>query len=338
MSNQTRILVTGGAGYKGAILIPKLLAKGYRVRVFDLYLYGEKIFDEFKNHPGLEQIKGDIRDADAIRSALRGCSSVIHLACISNDPSCDLDPELTKSVNYDAFVPLVQWCKESGVRRFVFASSSSVYGISDQPNVDEDHPRIPITAYNKYKAMCEDVLLQQSSKDFVTVIIRPATVCGYSPRQRLDLTVNILTNQAMNKGVITVFGGNQMRPNIHIEDITDLYVQLLELPERQIAGKVFNAGYENHTVMELANMVRTVVQKMAPSKKEIQITTIPSDDIRSYHISTQRIRKELGFVPKRNISDAVRDLIHAFQQGKLPDSLTDIRYYNIKLMQTVKLT
>jgi len=339
MSGLPRILVTGGAGYKGAILVPKLLEKGYPVRVLDLYLYGEgaDLFGRYQNHPKLEQIKGDIRNTELVRSALQGCEAVIHLACISNDPSCDLDPELTKSVNYGAFVPLVKMAKEEGVRRFIFASSSSVYGVSEKPNVDEDHPRIPITAYNKYKAMCEDVLLQEQGGSFTTVIIRPATVCGYSPRQRLDLTVNILTNHAVNKGVITVFGGNQMRPNIHIEDITDLYVRLLELPQSQIAGKVFNAGYENHTVSQLAHTVREVIREKLPSRGDIRIETTPSDDIRSYHITSERITKEIGFTPRRTITDAVRDLITAFQEGKLPNSMTDIRYYNIKLMQSVKL-
>ena len=236
-ASRRRILVTGGAGYVGAVLVPKLLAKGHHVRVLDLYLYGEDVLDGCKPNERLEEVRGDIRDREPAGSCLRDRDTVIHLACISNDPSCDLDPRMTKSINYDAFLPLVRQSKAAGVERFVFASSSSVYGVSDEPNVSEEHPLVPISDYNRYKAMCEDVLAEEQSPSFATVIIRPATVCGYSPRLRLDLTVNILTNHAVNKGQITVFGGDQYRPNIHIEDLTDLYGDLVDMPARAIAGE-----------------------------------------------------------------------------------------------------
>jgi len=334
MSEQSAIrtvLVTGGAGYVGAVLVPKLLDKGYGVKVLDLYIYGEHVLDAVGDNPGLEQIKGDIRDRPLLERVIPGCDAVIHLACISNDPSFELDPALGRSINYDAFIDLVGISKKSGVHRFIYASSSSVYGIKEEENVTEDLSLQPLTDYSKYKALCEDVLLREREPGFVTLILRPATVCGYSPRLRLDLTVNILTNHAVNNKKITVFGGQQMRPNIHIEDVTDLYVKALEWPGEAIDGKVLNAGYENYRVMEIAEMIRGVVGK------DVEIVTTPTDDHRSYHISSEKIKRELGFVPQRTIEDAVRDLVAAFQAGKIPNPMTDIRYYNIKTMQAVSL-
>ena len=236
------MLVTGGAGYVGSSLVPKLLAAGYEVTVLDLYLYGD-VFAGLQSRPELTEVKGDLRNPADVARALDGCDAVIHLACISNDPSFDLDPELGKSINYDCFRPLVRAAKDAGVRRFIYASSSSVYGIKGDANVTEELALEPLTDYSKYKAMCEEVLEEEREPGFVAVTLRPATVCGYAPRLRLDLTVNILTNHAVNNGRITVFGGEQLRPNIHIEDMTDLYLRLLEAPDEAIDGKIWNAGY-----------------------------------------------------------------------------------------------
>ncbi len=337
MSMIEQVLVTGGAGYVGAVLVPRLLSKGYRVRVLDLYMFGDHALDAVKSHPHLEQFKGDIRNQALLKQVLGGCDAVIHLACISNDPCFELDPPLGRSINYDAFGPLVRISKETSIRRFIHASSSSVYGISDDEGVTEDHPLAPITDYSKYKALCEFILLEEESSDFTTVVVRPATICGYSPRQRLDLTVNILTNHAVNLGRITVFGGVQIRPNIHINDIVDLYLMLLEVPEKIIAGKIYNAGYENYTITEIAKMVKNVVQQEAPGREKIEIVTTPSNDCRSYHISSEKIKGELGFVPKRSIEDAVHDLAEALRSGKIPNPMTDIHYYNIKTMQALNL-
>lgn len=331
------ILVTGGAGYVGAVLVPKLLKDGYFVIVLDLYLFGEAVFNEFKDHPHLKQIKGDIRDRDLLCSIIPGCDVVIHLACISNDPSFELNPSLGRSINYEAFPFLVKVSKESGVRRFIYASSSSVYGVSNKENVTEDHPLAPITDYSKYKALCEPILLSELSCDFIPVVIRPATVCGYSPRQRLDLTVNILTNHAVNLQRINIFGGTQMRPNIHIEDMTDLYLMLLKVPDTMIAGKVFNAGYENHSVAQIAEMVREIVEKEMPDKNPLEVVISPSNDNRSYHICSEKIKRELGFTPQKTIKDGVRDLVAAFKTGKIPNPMSEIRYYNIKTMQYYQL-
>ena len=326
----TKVFVTGGAGYVGAVLVPKLLAKGYEVRVLDLFLFGHDVLPE---HPGLEWIRGDIRDEGLLGDVLPGADAVIHLACISNDPSFELNPSLSKTINYDAFEPLVSIAKHSGVGRFIYASSSSVYGASDAPDVTEDHPLVPLTDYNKYKGLCEPILLKYQSPEFTTVIIRPATVCGYSPRQRLDLTVNILTNLAVNTGKITIFGGSQKRPNIHVDDIAELYVDLLERPAEQIEGKIFNAAYQNHTVAELGEMVRKVVTESMPEVGEITLETTPSNDLRSYHVSSAKIQRELGWAPKRTVEDAIIDLCNAFKAGKLPDSLTDPKYFNVKTVQ-----
>ncbi len=323
-------MVTGGAGYVGSSLIPKLLAAGYEVSVLDLYLYGEDLFKDYRG-PKLREVKGDLRNADDVAKALEGADAVIHLACISNDPSFDLDPNLGKSINFDCFRPLVKASKAVGVKRFIYASSSSVYGIKEDPNVTEDLPLQPLTDYSKFKAMCEEVLEEEREPGFVTVTIRPATVCGYAPRLRLDLTVNILTNLAITNKKITVFGGEQLRPNLHVEDMTDLYLILLQAEDSAVDGKIWNAGYHNLKVRDIADMVKERVGD------DVEVVVTPTNDHRSYHVSSEKIRRELGFEAKRTVSDAILDLKAAFEAGKVPDSMTDDRYYNIKRMQSVHL-
>jgi nucleoside-diphosphate-sugar epimerase len=297
-------------------------------------LFGDK---GLPKHPNLSVVKGDIRDITSYSKALKGCDSVIHMACISNDPSFDLDPSLSRTINYECFEPMVVASKKEGVNRFIYVSTSSVYGVSDAPEVTEDHPFVPLTDYNKYKGMCEPILLEHRSPGFVPVIIRPATVCGYSPRMRFDLTVNILTNLAVHKSVITVFGGAQKRPNVHIEDITDLYLYLLEAPTDLIDGEAFNAGYENHTVAQLAEFVRIVVEDEYPEKAPIKVDTSVSNDNRSYHVSSRKIAMRLGWKPKRTIEDAVRDLCKAFKEGKFPDSMTNENYVNVRTVKSLGL-
>lgn len=321
------ILVVGGGGYVGSVLVPKLLRKGHAVRVLDWFLYGRDVFDEIKDHPNLELVTADIRDTVAVQKALLGMDAVIHLACISNDPSFELDPALGKSINYDATTVLFDMAKAAGIKRFIYASSSSVYGVKEEAEVTEELSLEPLTDYSKYKALCEEYLLPLNSPDFTVLVLRPATVCGYSPRLRLDLTVNILTCHALEKGLITVFGGAQTRPNIHIEDMTDLYVACLEYETEKISGKVFNAGYDNLAVEEIARMVQAVVGSQVP------ILYKDSDDKRSYRVSSQKIKDELGFEARRSVKNAIEDLVVAFKAGKVPNALTDPKYYNIKTMQ-----
>ncbi|MQF95832.1 MAG: NAD-dependent epimerase/dehydratase family protein [SAR202 cluster bacterium] len=331
MRPMSNVLVTGGAGYVGSVLVPKLLSQGHHVKVLDLFMYGEDTLDAVKDNPNLELIKGDIRDRKLLDKSIPGSDAVVHLACISNDPSFELNPDLGKSINYDAFFDLVDVSKDSGVRRFVYASSSSVYGIIEDREVTEDLPLKPLTDYSKYKAMCEDVLLAKKEPGFIPLILRPATVCGYSPRLRLDLIVNILTNHAVNNKQIRVFGGEQKRPNIHIDDVTDLYVNSLIWPEEIIDCNIFNAGYDNQTVNELAKSVQQSVGD------DVEIVTTPTDDLRSYHISSEKIEKALGYVPQKSTQEAVEDLVSAFVTGRIPNSMDDIRYYNIKQMQSMDL-
>lgn len=327
-----KVLITGGAGYVGAVLTPKLIRAGYAVTVLDLMMYGEDVFDgaDF-DRSRLKIVKGDIRDAALLKEAMKGIDAVIHLACISNDPSFELNPALGKSINLDAFRPLVQISRDARARRFIYASSSSVYGIKEAPHVTEDMALQPLTDYSRFKADCERILAEYQSPHFTTVTIRPATVCGYSPRQRLDVIVNILTNHAWHHRKIKVFGGNQLRPNLHIEDMTDLYLQLLREPDERIAGKIFNAGYQNHKVTDIAQMVREVVGE------DVSVETIPTDDNRSYHISSDKIAKELGFTAKHTVEEAVADLTRAFEDGLLPNAMEDKRYFNIKTMQNIGL-
>jgi nucleoside-diphosphate-sugar epimerase len=326
-----RVLVTGGAGYVGSVLVPKLLAAGHAVNVLDLFLFGEDVLASVKDNPKLKLIKGDLRNLPTVEQALSGCDAVIHLACISNDPSFELDPELGKSINLDAFRPLVRAAKAAGVRRFIYASSSSVYGIKEGVSVTEDLPLEPLTDYSKFKAVCERILDEERAPGFITLTLRPATICGYSPRQRLDLVVNILTNHAVHNHQIKVFGGTQLRPNLHIEDMTNLYVECLAAPDEQIDGRIWNAGYENHTVMQLAETVRDVVGG------PISLEVVPTDDNRSYHVSSEKIRREFGFIPRHSIAEAVSDLNDGFKDGRLPDAMTSSRYYNIRVMQEARL-
>jgi nucleoside-diphosphate-sugar epimerase len=324
-----KIFITGGAGYVGAVMVPHLLEQGFGVTVLDLMIYGEHVLQKHKN---LNAVKGDIRNQDLLNKLIPGHDVVIHLACISNDPSFEMNPTLGKSINLDAFRPLVEISKASKVKRFFYASSSSVYGIKDEPNVHEGMELEPLTDYSIFKADCEKILAEYQSDVFTTTTIRPATVCGYSPRQRLDVVVNILTNLAYHKREISIFGGEQLRPNIHIKDMVEAYMVLINAPKEKIAGKIYNAGYENHPVKDIAQTVKNTVGD------DVKLITSHSDDNRSYHISSEKIKKELGFEAKHTIRDAVEDLCHAFDNNLLPNSLDDEMYFNIKRMNNLELT
>lgn len=325
------VLITGGAGYVGSALVPSLLNNGYKVTVYDLYLYGD-VFHNIENNPNLRQVKADIRDKKKLVEASKNMDAIIHLACISNDPSYELDPDLGKSINYDAFFNVVEAAKVNNVKRFIYASTSSVYGVKEEKNVRETSSCEPLTDYSKYKLLCEEVLLNREHKDMERVIIRPATVCGYTPRLRLDLVVNILTINALVTKKIKVFGGKQLRPNINIKDMIRAYETLLTAPSDKIDRKIFNAGYQNLTVEKIAKLVKDTI-----NYNTIAMEYIPTDDARSYHINSDKIKAMLGFEPKYTVKEAIQGLIEAYNKGLIVDGLNNPLYHNIIMMKKVKL-
>jgi len=322
------IFITGGAGYVGSLLTSKLLSIGHKVTVYDLMIYGENVLT---NHKNLTKILGDIRDYKKIKETIKNHDIVIHLACISNDPSFEINPKLGKSINLDAFRPLVEMSIDANIKRFIYASSSSVYGIKNTLDVNETMSLNPLTDYSIFKADCEKIIAEYKSNDFSTVTLRPATVCGFSPRQRLDVVVNILTNLAYHKRKISVFGGDQLRPNIHIEDMVDAYITLVDATHNIINGEIYNVGCQNNSVRELAEIVKKVIGP------DVELETIPTDDNRSYHISSEKIKKDLNFETKKSIEQAVKDLKRSFELGILPNSLSDEKYFNLKRMQSINL-
>ena len=328
------VFITGGAGYVGSSLVPDLLEKNYKVAVYDIMYFGDHFLP--KKHPNLQIIRGDIRDHVKLKKACEGYDTFLNLACISNDSSFELDESLSKSINFDAFEPMVISAKESGIKRFIYASTSSVYGVSKERNVTEEHPLVPLTLYNKFKGMCEPLLFKHTDKIFSGVVFRPATVCGYAPRQRLDLSVNILTNFAVNKKEIKVFGGEQLRPNLHIKDYCGAVETLLDAEKNKIENQIFNVGYQNMSISEIAQLVKEVVEKEYPKREQIKILKTSSNDNRSYHINSEKIKKVLGFEPKRSIAMAIKDLCYAFKQGKIVNSFENDFYFNVDRLKRIK--
>lgn len=306
-----KLFVTGACGYKGTVLVPKLLAAGHEVLAFDIMWFGNYL----RPHAGLTVVRGDVRDVDAID--LEGVDAVVHLASVANDPCGDLDPKLTWEIGCLATMQLADRAARAGVGRFVYASSGSVYGVKSEPQVTEDLSLEPVSEYNKTKMVAERVLLSYADRMAVQ-IVRPATVCGYSPRMRLDVSVNMLTMQALTREHITVFGGAQTRPNIHIDDITDLYLFMLDHPEHR---GIYNAGFENMSIMQIAERVA----EHAPAR----ITVTESNDPRSYRINSDRLLAT-GFRPKKTVDDAIRELVHRFRSGELRD---EERFHNLKWMR-----
>ena len=306
-----KIFVTGACGYKGTVLVPKLLAAGHEVVAFDIMWFGNHL----KQNPKLTVVKGDVRNIEEIN--LDGVDVIIHLSSIANDPCGDLDPKLTWEVSALATMQLADKAVRKGVKRFIYASSGSVYGIKDEDQVTEDLELKPISEYNKTKMVAERVLLSYKD-DLVVQMLRPATVCGYSPRMRLDVSVNMLTMQALTKRKITVFGGKQTRPNIHIDDITDAYMFLLDNPQHT---GVYNAGFENISILDIAERVAQQV--------EAEIVVTESNDPRSYRVNSDRLLAT-GFRPKKTVDDAISEIIQKYKSGELKD---EERHYNLKWME-----
>ncbi len=328
MKPQT-VLVVGGAGYAGSILVPKLLAAGHRVNVFDSLIFGLHL----PNHHRLRVFRGDVREIKRYRTfpnAVFGCESVIHLACVSNDPSAEIDPTLTREVNLDSFEPCLRVCKDSGVSRFIFASSSSVYGASDAPKVTEEESLAPLTDYSRFKASCESILSHYQSPSFTTVAVRPGTLMGVSPRMRFDLSVNQMTHEAVCFGAISVRGPSLKRCPTHVDDVAELYLRLLD-PEvgSVVAGQAFNAGAVNHTLGELAHVVRQVVEDELGRPVEIVHTS--TDDQRSYHIDSGKAKQVLGWQASRTVEQACREVCQAFKTGAWPAPNAD-SYFNVRTL------
>ena len=287
MKKKKKLLVIGGAGYCGHVVMPILLKAGWKITIYDTFWFG----NYFKKQKNLKIIKGDIRDFKKFKDSCKNIDAILHLACISNDASFELDKKLSTSINLNSFERIVRISKEAGVKRFVFASSSSVYGVSRKKNVKENHPLVPLTLYNKYKGLCETKLLKHTDKNFVGVIFRPATVCGYSPRLRLDLSVNILTNHAINK----------------------------------------------NKILQIAKIVKKQVKKFFRKKTDLPIKIKKTKDLRSYHINSDKIKKILKFKPRFSVKDAVIELCNAFNDGKIKNSFSDSKYYNVQTIKKLKI-
>lgn len=328
------ILVTGGFGYVGSRLTPHLLELGHRVRVLDAMLYTHAGLRALEQHPKSAQFKGrwelvegDIRDPQTVEQAVAGVDTTIHLAAISNDPTGDLDEILTRQVNFDAIGMLLALARAAGVKRFINASSSSVFGIKHESNVTEDLEPEPLTYYSKYKMLSEWLVTAAAAPDFCTVNLRPATVCGYSPRQRFDLTVNKLTADAIRKRVITVHGGQQRRPNVGITDMINVYAQLVQADAKIINGRTFNFGFENLKVLEIAKVIQA---ELADLNVEIKVTD--TLDNRDYHISSAKILQQLPYQPVSSIQAEVAHLRKVLEGGAFPD-IDAPQHYNMKFMK-----
>lgn len=330
-----KVIITGGGGYVGSALAPLLIERGYDVTVIDLFLYGKKVFDPLKHSSRLHLIQGDIRDTQLLYTHFRHKDALIHLACISNDPSFDLNPELGKSINFGAFPGIMGAIGESSIKRFIYASSSSVYGIRNEQKVVETTPCMPLTDYSKYKLRCERTLQNEELRNCDYIIVRPATVCGYAPRLRLDLTVNLLTINALALNQMTVFGGEQLRPHICIQDMADVYCLLLEADASKIKSQVFNAGYENRSVLSTANLIKKHLEQQ--NRNTITLEIQQANDPRSYHIDSGKINKILGFKPRHTLKDAVDSLLKAYQDRVIQNPLENSHYYNIKRMKEINL-
>lgn len=330
MVRKSKVLVIGGAGYVGSALVPHLIENGFQVSVLDTFWYGKQIFKPI-HRKVIRNFTGDIRDPVILEKAMHGQDACIHLACISNDPSFEMNPDLGKSINYDSFAGILKAVKNSSVRRFIYASSSSVYGVKDKADVVETDRCEPLTDYSNFKLMCEEDLKNYDfAKDLSWTIVRPATVCGFAERLRLDLIVNILAISALASGRITVHGGTQLRPNIHVQDMARAYEAILRADSHLINGQTFNVGFENKTLLQIAKKVAEIVP--------VEIEIKPSADPRSYHINSDKFKEALKFEPMWGIEHAIKQLKNVYDRHDLVRPLDNPIYYNIKRMKELGVT
>jgi nucleoside-diphosphate-sugar epimerase len=315
------VLVSGGGGFVGTVLTERLLGMGYTVRVHDTFWFGDFLPD----HPRLTKIRGDLRDPRSVDLALDGADAVIQLACLSNDPSSDLDADLTRSINLDGCRNIIHAARRKGVKRFIYASSASVYGVRDEPDIVEDMHLAPITLYSRYKAEIEEELFKVGAPDFTTVAVRNSTVSGFSRRMRLDLIISIFVRAAMRKKLITIEGGDQLRPLIHMQDLVDFYVLLLGAEASQIHQQAFNVSSDNYKVIDVARMV----QERIPCELAFAGYTDP----RSYRVNTNKVERMLGFKTTYSIESAIDEVRAALADGRIDDE--DPRCYNMRYMKTL---
>ena len=311
------ILVTGGCGYVGSVLVPRLLSEGHNVLVIDDQWFGNFLL----THPELVIRKKSINEID--EADLSGIEAVIHLANVANDPSVELNPTFSWEVNVLHTTQFLELCKRAkSVKKFMFASSGSVYGVKSESNVTEELSLVPISAYNKTKMSAERVCLSYAEY-FDVICVRPATVCGVSPRMRFDVVVNMFVLQAFTKGKITVLGGEQVRPNIHIDDMASVYTHFLG--KNRLGLGIYNAGFENISVMHIAKMVQEVFK--------VEIEVKPSNDPRSYRQDSTKLI-ESGFVRKKSVSDAISEIATKLKNGDIKD---DDRWHTVKWMTSQKI-
>jgi nucleoside-diphosphate-sugar epimerase len=323
-----RVLVVGGAGYIGSLLVERLLEKGYRVRVLDSLLYGDEALRPVKNHANFELLVGDCRNIQDVVRSVRGVESIIHLAAIVGDPACNQDQESALETNYAATRMLIEIAKGHGVKRLVFASSCSVYGATDI-EMDERAATQPISLYGQTKVDSEQVLLAAKSDTFHPTVLRYATVFGLGHRPRFDLVVNLLTAKAHQEGLITIYNGQQWRPFIHVRDLVEGTIQVLEAPVRLVSGEVFNVGDSrlNHTLTDVSEIIRGVFP-------DVRVEQVDNSDLRNYRVNFDKIQHLTGFRARYTLRDGVEEIRNAFEEGLITDYM-DLQYHNQRYLEAL---
>lgn len=322
-----KILITGGAGYVGSLLVPELLKVDHQVVVLDWFLYKPDLFLDRQNK-NLTLIKGDIRDNKTVATALNNVDVVIHLAAMSNDPSSELNPQITKEINFIGTTELATMAKKLGVKRFIYASSASVYGLQSSPATEKNIPQ-PLTIYSQTKLDSENFLLGLNDHNFSVTCVRPATLSGYAPRMRLDLVVNNMTAYAYVNKSIKVNGGEQYRPNLSVKDMVSVYKLLVSSDDKKISGQIFNVSQSNLKITDIAEAIKDIIDL------DTEPEYFPSNDKRSYWLNSEKIKNELGFAPQFSLEDSIRDIVNALESKKFDP--TDVTCRNVETLKNYDL-